>query len=157
MLSEARDTLKRNDSALMTAILVVAVLYFAREVFVPLALAGLIAFVLAPGALRLERWGMKRTPAALLVILFSLAGVAVVGWVLLGQIYSLAVDFPQYQQNVSDKIESLHLDSAGKLSATIEMLDGLNKRIKSENTPASPNRIHDPATTANHRPFTCQP
>ncbi len=138
MLSEARENLKRSDGTLLTGILVVAVLYFAREVLVPLALAGLIAFVLAPAALRLERWGMKRTPAALLVILFSLAGVAVLGWVLLGQIYSLAIDFPQYQQNVTDKVESMHLDSAGKLSTTIEMLSGLNKRIKSGNTATTP-------------------
>ncbi len=138
MLSEARDNLKRTDSALMTGILVVVVLYFAREVFVPLALAALIAFVLTPAAHRLERWGMKRTPAALLVIVLSLAAVAVLGWVLLGQIYSLAVEFPQYQQNVSDKIGSLHLDSAGRLSRTIEMLNGLNRRIKSGNTATTP-------------------
>ena len=147
MLSEARDNLKRTDSPLLTGILVVAVLYFAREVLVPLALAGLIAFVLAPAALRLERWGMKRTPAALLVILLSLAGVAVLGWVLLGQIYSLAIDFPQYQQNVTDKVESLHLDSAGKLSTTIEMLSGLNKRIKSGNTATTPIIVLPPRRT----------
>src|SRR5580658_2493230 len=122
----------------MTVILVVVVLYFAREVFVPLALAALIAFVLTPAAHRLERWGMKRTPAALLVIVLSLATVAVLGWVLLGQIYSLAVEFPQYQQNVSDKIGSLHLDSAGRLNRTIEMLNGLNRRIKSGNTATTP-------------------
>ena len=138
MLSEARDNLKRTDSTLMTVILVVVVLYFAREVFVPLALAALIAFVLTPAAHRLERWGMKRTPAALLVIVLSLAAVAVLGWVLLGQIYSLAVEFPQYQQNVTDKIGSLHLDSAGRLSRTIEMLNGLNRRIKSGNTATTP-------------------
>jgi predicted PurR-regulated permease PerM/GAF domain-containing protein len=140
VLGETGETLKRTDSAFFTGILVVAVLYFAREVFVPLALAGLIAFVLAPGAQRLERLGMKRTPAALLVILLSLAGMAVLGWVLLGQIYSLAVEIPQYQQNMADKIGSLHLDSAGKLSSTIEMLNGLNKRIHSESavTPVRP-------------------
>ena len=147
VLSEARENLKRSDGTLLTGILVVAVLYFAREVLVPLALAGLIAFVLAPAALRLERWGMKRTPAALLVILFSLAGVAVLGWVLLGQIYSLAIDFPQYQQNVTDKIESMHLDSAGKLSTTIEMLSGLNKRIKSGNTATTPIIVLPPRRT----------
>jgi predicted PurR-regulated permease PerM len=132
VISEARDTLKRTDGALLNGILIVALLYFAREVFVPLALAGLIAFVLAPAAVRLERLGMKRAPAALLVILFSLAAVAVLGWALLGQIYSLAVEFPQYQQNVADKIGSVHLDSAGKLSSTIEMLSGLNRRIRSD-------------------------
>ena len=138
MLNEARDHLKRADSPLFNGILIVAVLYLAREVFVPLALAGLIAFVLAPAALRLERFGMKRTPAALLVILCSLAAVAVLGWTLMGQVYSLAVEFPQYQQNVTDKIGSLHLDSTGKLSGTIEMLNGLNKRIRSGSASTSP-------------------
>jgi predicted PurR-regulated permease PerM/GAF domain-containing protein len=138
MLSEARENLKHPDSALLTGILIVVVLYFAREVFVPLALAALIAFVLAPAANWLERRGMRRTPAALLVIILSLATVAVLGWVLLGQIYSLAVELPQYQQNVTDKIGSLHLDSAGKLSRTVEMLDGLNKRLKNGNTTAGP-------------------
>ena len=138
MLSEARENLKHPDSALLTGILIVVVLYFAREVFVPLALAGLIAFVLAPAANRLERWGMRRTPAALLVIILSLATVAVLGWVLLGQIYSLAVELPQYQQNVTDKIGSLHLDTAGRLSRTVEMLNGLNKRLKSGDTALSP-------------------
>ncbi len=138
MLSEARESLKRPDSALMTGILVVVVLYFAREVFVPLALAALIAFVLAPAANRLERCGIKRTPAALLVIILSLAAVAVLGWVLLGQIYSLAVELPQYQQNVTDKIGSLHLDSAGRLSRTVEMLNSLNKRLKSGDTALNP-------------------
>ena len=138
MLSEARENLKHPDSALLTGILIVVVLYFAREVFVPLALAALLAFVLAPAANRLERFGMRRTPAALLVIVLSLATVAVLGWVLLGQIYSLALELPQYQQNVTDKIGSLHLDSAGKLSTTVEMLDGLNKRLKSGDTASSP-------------------
>jgi predicted PurR-regulated permease PerM len=138
VLSEARENLKHPDSALLTGILIVVVLYFAREVFVPLALAALIAFVLAPAANRLERFGMRRTPAALLVIVLSLATVAVLGWVLLGQIYSLALELPQYQQNVTDKIGSLHLDSAGKLSRTVEMLDGLNKRLKSGDTALSP-------------------
>jgi predicted PurR-regulated permease PerM len=138
VLSEARENLKHPDSALLTGILIVVVLYFAREVFVPLALAGLIAFVLAPAANRLERWGMRRTPAALLVIILSLATVAVLGWVLLGQIYSLAVELPQYQQNVTDKIGSLHLDTAGRLSRTVEMLNGLNKRLKSGDTALSP-------------------
>jgi len=138
VLSEARENLKRPDSALLTGILIVVVLYFAREVFVPLALAGLIAFVLAPAANRLERFGMRRTPAALLVIVLSLATVAVLGWVLLGQIYSLAVELPQYQQNVTDKIGSLHLDSAGRLSRTVEMLNSLNKRLKSGDTALDP-------------------
>jgi predicted PurR-regulated permease PerM/GAF domain-containing protein len=129
VLSEAHDNLRRPDNAVLTGILAVAVLYFARAVFVPLALAALIAFVLAAPAHFLERLGLRRTLAALCVILLSLAGVAITGWVLLGQVYNLAVEMPQYQQNIQDKVQSMHLDSAGKLSSTVEMLNGLNKRI----------------------------
>jgi predicted PurR-regulated permease PerM len=138
VLSATRDNLKTTDSALLTGILVMVVLYFAREVFIPLALAGLLAFFLAPAAIRLERWGMKRTPAALLIILLSLAGLGVLGWVVLGQIYNLAVEFPQYQQNITEKIGSLHLDSAGRLSRTVEMLTNVSKQLKSGGPTTAP-------------------
>jgi predicted PurR-regulated permease PerM len=128
---------KRTDSALVTGILVMALLYFAREVFIPLALAGLLTFFLAPAAIRLERWGVRRIPAALLVIFLSLSAVGALGWILLGQIYSLAVELPQYQQNISDKIGSLHLDSAGRLSRSIEMLTNLHRQIKSGSGPTT--------------------
>ena len=135
MLKEARESLKSRDSALVTGILVTAVLYFAREVFVPLALAGLLAFLLAPAATRLERWGMKRAPASILVILLALGGVGGLGWVMLGQIYNLAIELPQYQQNVTGKIDALHLNSAGRLSSTIEMLTSVSKQVTSGSTP----------------------
>lgn len=138
VLKEAREHLKGTDNALMTGILVLAVMYFAREVFVPLALAGLLAFLLAPAATLLERWGAKRTPAALLVILLSLAGVGALGWVVLGQIYNLAVELPKYQQNVTGKIEALHLNSAGKLTSTVEMLTSVGKQITSGEATETP-------------------
>jgi len=171
VLSETRENLKTTDSALVTGILVAAVLYFGREVFIPLALAGLLAFFLASPATRLERWGMKRTPAALLVILLSLAGVGALGWVVLGQIYNLAVELPQYQQNVTAKIGSLQLDSAGRLSRTVEMLSSVSKKLKSggaDTTPVLPvtprpqkstRSRRSPATLANKttEPVTAQP
>ena len=145
-MNEVHDSLKRPDGTLLNSILVVAVLYFAREVFVPLALAALLAFVLAPAALRLERLGMRRVPAALCVITLALAVVAALGWVLVGQVYSLAIEFPQYRQNVSDKVGSLHLDSAGKFSRTIDMLNSMNKRIGNEPAPTP----ISPVTPAGH-------
>jgi predicted PurR-regulated permease PerM len=130
-LSEARQKLKRPDGALVTGILVIAVLYFARDVFIPLALAGLLAFLLVPAATWLERWRVRRTLAAVLVIVLSLGGTIALGWVVLGQVYNLAIDLPQYQQNVTEKLDSLHLNSAGKLGNTVAMLTILSKQIKS--------------------------
>jgi predicted PurR-regulated permease PerM len=138
VLHETREKLKGTDNALLTGILVTGVLYFAREVFIPLALAGLLAFLLAPAATRLERWGMKRAPAALMVILLSVAGIGALGWVVLEQIYSLAIELPQYQQNVTGKIDALHLNSTGKLSSTVAMLSSVGKQITSGGTAPTP-------------------
>ena len=139
---------------MITGILVVAVLYFAREVFIPLALAGLLAFLLTPAAARLERWRVRRTPAALLVIFLTLAGIAATGWVVLGQIYNLAAELPQYQENISAKLDSLHLNSAGKLANTIDMLTNLQKQIKNgdSRTSAAPSTALRQEGTANRPP-----
>ena len=68
---------------------------------IPLALAGLLTFLLAPLVTRLERW-IGRIAAVLLVVatIFSMTGMA--GWVLTRQLIDLATKHP-----------SLHLLSAG--------------------------------------------
>ncbi len=145
MGTETRENVSGSSGALLTAILVIAVLYFARDVFTPLALSGLLAFVLAPLATCLEHWGLRRTPAALLVVLLSLSAIGALGWGVLNQVYNLAVDLPQYQQNVTNKIEHLHLNSAGKLGSTVEMLGTLRKQIASGGDTAPPTILAVPS------------
>ena len=137
MVREVRERLRRTDSSLVTGSLVIVALYFAREVFIPLALAGLLAFVMAPAATWLERWRVRRTPAALSVISISLAASVVLSWAMLGQVYNLAVDLPQYQENIYQKVQRLHLNSAGKLTSTVDMLTKLGKQIEHGDTAAS--------------------
>jgi predicted PurR-regulated permease PerM len=57
-VTEASGKSRRADGALLTCILVLAILYFGREVFIPLALAGLLAFLLAPAADSFENLGI---------------------------------------------------------------------------------------------------
>ena len=143
IVSEAREKLKGPDSSLLPAILVMATLYFGREVFVPLALAALLSFLLVPVSALLERWGMRRTPAGLLVVFLSLVAVTALGWIMLGQIYNLAVELPQYQQNINQKIESLHLHSAGRLSNTLAMLTEETKQLRGDAPPATAAALPD--------------
>jgi predicted PurR-regulated permease PerM len=143
IVSEAREKLKVPDSSLLPAILVMATLYFGREVFVPLALAALLSFLLVPVSALLERWGLRRTPAGLLVVFLSLVAVTALGWIMLGQIYSLAVELPQYRQNINQKIESLHLHSAGRLSNTLAMLTEETKQLRGDAPPAPATALPD--------------
>lgn len=78
-------------SALLTlgiAVTVVAALYLARDLLVPITLSVLLSFVLAP-LVRLLRWvKLPRPPAAILAVLLALAVILAVGGVIGAQIAS---------------------------------------------------------------------
>jgi len=133
--TEVREALKPASTSLLTIFLVMAALYFGREVFVPLALAALLSFLLVPLSARLERWGLPRAFASLLVVFLSLAAVATLGWVMLGQVYNLAIELPQYEQNINQKIDALHLHSAGRLSNTLAMLSNEMRQLRGGTPP----------------------
>jgi predicted PurR-regulated permease PerM len=61
-------------------VVVIAALYFGRQVLIPLALAVVFAFVLAPIVGLLEKCHLGRVPSVLAVLLVSFALLAVVGW-----------------------------------------------------------------------------
>ena len=134
-VSETREKVAISNNSLLTVVFVLAALYFGREVFVPLALAALLSFLLVPASGLLERFGLRRAFAAILVVLLALAAIATLGWIMLGQIYTLAIELPQYQQNITQKIGSLNLHSAGRLSSTVAMLSEESRQLRG-GTPA---------------------
>jgi hypothetical protein len=58
---------------LTVSVVVIAALYLAREVLIPVTLAGLLSFVLAPLASLLRRIHVPRVPSVLLAIITALA------------------------------------------------------------------------------------
>src|SRR5947208_2052937 len=50
---------------------VVAALYFAQDVLIPLALATLLTFLLSPLVQRLERWRLHRVPSVIIVAVLT--------------------------------------------------------------------------------------
>lgn len=82
-------------------------LYVGREVFIPLALAMLVSFLLAPLVRRLERIGLWRVPAVLLLTGLALLVVVGVGYILAGQMVQLADRLPEYRQVIRDRVVSV--------------------------------------------------
>ena len=109
-------------------VLVVAVLYWAQAVLVPIALAILLTFVLAPPVTWLQRW-IGRVPAVLtiVVLVFSILGLA--GWGLARQMDHLAEDLPRYRANIRAKIADVR--GAGK-GGTVEKLQETIDDIKTD-------------------------
>ena len=114
---------------LLGAALVVAALYFGRDILVPFALAALLAFVLDP----LVTWARRgRLPRPLAVGVVLVCTVAVLSWVsvfVAGQAVALGRDLPTYQSTVQQKLRGLRqqlsgrgvFDSAGRM---LEVVDG---------------------------------
>ena len=75
------------------AVLMIVVLYWAQAVFVPIALAALLSFVLSPPVSWLERW-LGRVPAVLMVVTLVFVVLGLAGWGLARQMRNLAEDLP---------------------------------------------------------------
>src|SRR6185369_5287176 len=88
-------------------VLVVACLYWAQVVLIPVALALLVTFLLAPVVSRLERWHVPRVVAVIAVVLLGLAVVIGVGAVLVTQVIDLGEELPKYQDNIKEKISDV--------------------------------------------------
>jgi predicted PurR-regulated permease PerM len=116
---------------LFTVVVVVAVLYFVREIFIPLALALLLAFLLAPLVVRLRRWGLGRTPPVIIVVLVSFLLLGVIGAVMVSQLTDLAHKLPGYQHNVHQKLEALRNSGSG----VINRITRVAHRVTEELTP----------------------
>lgn len=96
--------------ALVAGSIVVAALYLGRDLFVPLVLAVLLAFVLAPLARLLRRIGLPPVAANILALLIGVSVIAALGLAVVRQLAGLAGDMPRYAANIGAKLERLKLD-----------------------------------------------
>ncbi len=108
---------------LMVGVVVVAALYLAREVMVPVTLAVLLSFVLAPLVGVLRRVGLPRVPAVVSAIVLALGVILVLGAVIGTQVAQLASDIPLYAGTVERKVETLRTMTVGRLSAMTAQLN----------------------------------
>jgi predicted PurR-regulated permease PerM len=98
---------QRMIAVLGGIILVIAALYFARVILIPVVMATLLTFILTPLVSSLHRLGLRRIPAVLLVVLLVIGVVVGLAGLLFDQVQSLADDLPQYRQQITQKIHDL--------------------------------------------------
>jgi predicted PurR-regulated permease PerM len=121
-------------SAVATAILaviIVSMLYFGRDIFVPVALAILLSFVLAPLVGILQRIHVPRGLAVVSVVILAFSLIFAMGSLLATQLTQLAGDLPRYQSTISEKIQSFRDTKAGRgtLERASDMLKDLSKEL----------------------------
>src|SRR5581483_8027613 len=115
--------------ALLTIVVVVAVLKVAKEVFIPLALAILLTFLLAPLVETLRRWRVNRGLAVIVSMLIAFSLIGGLGNVVFNQFADLAHELPDYQHQL--RVNLTHLGGVLRLGVekTSRAVDQLTKEI----------------------------
>jgi predicted PurR-regulated permease PerM len=109
----------RGLTTLAVSVVVVAALYFGREVLVPITLAILLSFVLAPLADLIRRTRIGRVPAVILSVLIALGVIAALAGIIGMQIAELADDIPRYQTTIRQKADAVRDFTTRRLSDLI--------------------------------------
>ena len=122
------------------AVIIIATLYFGREIFIPIAMAILLSFVLAPLVGLLQRIRVPRGIAVVSVVILAFGLIFAMGSLLASQLTQLAGDLPRYQSTISEKIQSFRETTAGRgtLERASGMLKDLSKELDKPNAESAP-------------------
>ena len=112
---------------LAVSAVVLAALYVGREVFLPIVLAVLLAFVLAPFVDFLRRLKIGRVPAVVLAVAVALSVVVALAGTIGLQLAGLAADMPLYETTVKEKMSSLREGSLGRIP---ELMQNVGRQIE---------------------------
>jgi predicted PurR-regulated permease PerM len=142
---------------LATGVVAVGALYFAKDVLVPIVLAVLLAFVLAPLVGLLRRLRMGRTPSVIIAMLLALGGLGLTGTVMGQQAATLAPDVPRYAETIRTKWVALGNSSVAKLPEAFSRLASRfetapptrpSPRLSRRATQPIPVEVHEPPESA---------
>ena len=129
-----RADLGRHAPATDTIIIVAAIvvgLYFGRDVLVPIAMAVLLSFVLAPVTVALTRLRIGRVASVLLAVALAFAILVALGAVIGKQVAQLGANLPEYQVVIAKKLQAVRTSSFSKgvVEKAADALHGLDNNL----------------------------
>lgn len=114
---------------LVAAVVIIAILYFARVVFIPLALALLFSLLLTPPVAFLERIRLPRFLAIIFVVLILAGLLSFMGWKTSRQFIDVMNRIPAYQDTILGKIQSFKGNAGQTLNNASASVKALGKEI----------------------------
>ncbi len=135
----ARSNRNQDDShllVLVSAVVIIATLYFAKVVLVPFALAILFTFILATPVSWLERIHVPRFIAVLLMVLLTVGAIGSVGWAVTNQLVDATGHYSEYRTNIKDKIESIRRSRPQSLNNAAQAVQEISTDLNAA-TPAT--------------------
>jgi predicted PurR-regulated permease PerM len=94
---------------------IVALLYFARDVLVPITLAVILSLLISPLVRLLRRLGLGQAFSAVAAVAFLVLACASFAVVIGTQVVRMAVSLPQYQETIQSKLQTVDRLTVGGL------------------------------------------
>jgi predicted PurR-regulated permease PerM len=143
----------RSFQILVGLAIVVAFLSWARAVMAPLAVALLLAFVLSIPVGLLERRGLKRLPAVLLVVVLTLLVAVGLGRLVWSGLSGLLSKAPEYREKIVAKIRELQGAGQGELEADLRRAFNFFAEDPTDLGPPGPEAQPQPRGSSPERPI----
>ncbi|HEX2942933.1 MAG TPA: AI-2E family transporter, partial [Rhodopila sp.] len=120
---------------LAVGVVVVAGLYFGQTVLIPITLAVLLSFVLAPLVNLLRRIWFGRVMSVLVAVLLALGVILALGGLIGTQIADLAQAVPQYASTIESKLDTVQTFATRQMATVMR---GLPQTPTAKQAPAEP-------------------
>jgi predicted PurR-regulated permease PerM len=128
--------IRRVAAGLVAVAVVIAGLYFGREILIPFAIAFLITFALNPPVTWLARKGLPRVLATSMTMVIVVCTLAGLGVILALQVRSMTVELPAYQFTILKKFSDLResFTAPGMFDGLLETFHRVQEEVESKET-----------------------
>jgi len=119
-----------------------AVLYFARDILLPLAVATMLSVIFSPLANRVEKL-IGRLAATALVVLGAIAMLGAIGYFLTTELTSVADQLTEYSPNIAAKLTAIQQSTPASLQRIQRAIETVEKAVQRSGprTPPKPREV----------------
>jgi predicted PurR-regulated permease PerM len=127
---------------IVATVSILALLYFARGVLVPITLAIILSLLIAPLVRVLRRLHLGQTLSVLAAVVVLALSFAAVAGVIGSQLVRMAQSLPRYERTIKQKLKTLNDVTVGRFNSITGQAEHLMYRRAADEQPAAPERSH---------------
>jgi predicted PurR-regulated permease PerM len=131
------DSLLLIGTPVLAVVVATAVLYFARDILLPLAMASMLSVIFSPLASRFERV-IGRLAGTAVVVLGAIAIMGAIGYFLTTELTSVADDLADYSPNIAAKLTAIQKHTPSGLKHIQEAIEDIQKEVQRAGPKAAP-------------------
>ena len=150
---------KFHVGGLVNGAVVLGLLYFGREVLVPITLAVLLSLLIAPLVRKMRRLVRSQVPAVLGAVFLLTVLVGGLASVIVSQVVAMAESLPQYEDTIRDKIKTVQDVTLGRVmqGETSRMMSRLGEETAAASAPLRATLQGAPLTASGAVPVEVRP